>query len=206
MTFSAEGNPGAEFQPQDVKICQESDRDKAIATMELAFSGDPAVRWLYPEAHQFITNFPSFAQAFAGKAFRNGTAYYIGEFAGSALWLPPGVYPDEEAFSEVITRSASGQKLDEAMAILEQMGSYHPSEPHWYLPMIGVEPAQQGKGYGTALLQHTLAICDRNREIAYLESSNTRNMPLYQKMGFRVVGEIQAGSFPTIYPMVRDPQ
>ena len=91
----------------------------------------------------------------------------------------------------------------EMFAVLEQMGGYHPTEPHWYLPMIGVDPSQQGRGIGSALLTHALAICDRDGLPAYLESSNPKNVPLYERHGFEVVGTIQAGSSPTIRAMLR---
>ena len=42
---------------------------------------------------------------------------------------------------------------------------------------------------------------------AYLESSSERNLPLYERNGFRVVGEIQAlGQGPSIWRMWREPQ
>ena len=91
-------------------------------------------------------------------------------------------------------------------AVAEQMDQYHPEEPHWYLPLIGVDPAHQGKGYGSALLRHALAICDREKMPAYLESSNPRDNPLYQRHGFEVIGTIQAGSSPPLWPMLRQPQ
>ena len=66
------------------------DESRAINTLVLAFSADPAVRWLYPDPQQFAANFPSFVRAFAGKAFERGSAYSIDGFSGTALWLPPG--------------------------------------------------------------------------------------------------------------------
>jgi GNAT superfamily N-acetyltransferase len=30
--------------------------------------------------------------------------------------------------------------------------TYHPAEPHWYLPLIGVDPAHQNNGHGAALM------------------------------------------------------
>jgi len=88
--------------------------------------------------------------------------------------------------------------------VLEQIGLHHIEEPHWYLPMIGVDPSRQGQGLGSALLAHALARCDAEHMPAYLESSNPATVPLYQRHGFRVTAEIQAGASPVIYPMLRD--
>jgi ribosomal protein S18 acetylase RimI-like enzyme len=86
------------------------------------------------------------------------------------------------------------------------MGSYHPQEPHWYLPFIGVQPAWQGRGLGGLLLQYALSVCDAASMPAYLESTNPRNRSLYQRHGFKAIGEIRAGSCPPITPMLRTPK
>lgn len=91
-------------------------------------------------------------------------------------------------------------------AVFEQMGGFHPTEPHWYLPMIGIDPVQQGRGLGSALLKHALALVDRDGATAYLESSNPKNVPLYERHGFEVIGEVQAGNSPTIAAMLRRPR
>lgn len=87
--------------------------------------------------------------------------------------------------------------------IFEQMAAYHPTGPHWYLPLIATDPAHQGEGLGEALMVHALERCDRDRVPAYLESSNPRNIPFYQRHGFEILGEIQVGSSPTLVPMLR---
>ena len=89
------------------------------------------------------------------------------------------------------------------LAFSERMGGYHAAEPHWYLPMIGVDPAHQGRGYGSALLRHASLQCDKDHMPAYLESSNPANVPLYEQHGFVVLGTIQVGSSPPICPMLR---
>lgn len=92
---------------------------------------------------------------------------------------------------------------EEVAAIFEQMDRHHPQVPHWYLPLIGVDPAHQDKGYGSALLRHALLLCDRDHAPAYLESSNPANIPLYRRHGFEVLGTIQAGTSPPLFPMLR---
>ena len=130
-----------------------SDEEKIVATITLAFSADPPVRWVYPDSQKFIDYWPQFVRAFGGTAFKHGSAHYAEGYSGAALWLPPGVHPDDEALERVLERSV-GDRKDEVWAVLNEMGSYHPPEPHWYLPLIGVDPMYQGRGIGSALLAH----------------------------------------------------
>jgi ribosomal protein S18 acetylase RimI-like enzyme len=183
-----------------------SDEQRAIDVIVLAFSADPAVRRMFPDPTQYLRNFPKFVKAFGGKAFQHGSAYHIDGFLGAALWLPPNVHPDEEPLAVLIDETVAEQVRQEVFAVVEQMASYHPHEPHWYLPLIGVDPIQQGKGLGSALMRHALNRCDRERKLAYLESSNAKNIPLYEREGFELIGTIQAGTSPPLYPMVRTPR
>jgi GNAT superfamily N-acetyltransferase len=84
-----------------------------------------------------------------------------------------------------------------------QLATYHPSEPHWYLPMIGVDPTRHGQGYGAALMTYALERCDRAHAPAYLESTNPRNTSLYLRHGFRALGRVQVGGSPPLTPMLR---
>lgn len=179
---------------------------RAIAALTMAFANDPAVRWLFPDARQYLRHFPNFAWAFVGKAFDHGTVDSLEGYSAVALWLPPNVDPDESAVSEALQDGVSRTRLPEVFFILEQMGAYHPAEPHWYLPMIGVDPSEQGGGCGSALLRRGLARCDAAGQPAYLECTNLRNVALYERFGFKVVGQIKTRNSPPIIPMVRAAQ
>ena len=58
-----------------IKTTAKSDEVNVIDVLRIAFSTDPAARWTWPEPHQFLTHFPQFVQAFAGKAFDLGSAF-----------------------------------------------------------------------------------------------------------------------------------
>lgn len=142
-------------------------------------------------------------RAFGSKAFSNGSAYRTHDYTAIALWLPPVVQADEEALCAVIESTVARSLRPETDAIFEQMATFHPPEPHWYLPLIGADPAHQGEGLGEALMTYALARCDRDHAPAYLESSNARNIPFYERHGFEALGAIQVGSSPTLVPMLR---
>jgi predicted N-acetyltransferase YhbS len=72
--------------------------------------------------------------------------------------------------------------------------------------MIGVDPSKQGQGYGSALLKHALERCDGEGKLAYLEASSPKSIPLYQRHGFELIGTIQVGSSPPLFPMLRKPR
>lgn len=181
-----------------------NDEAWAIGKIVLAFAADPAARWTWPRSHEFLDAMPRLVRAFGGNAFAHGGA--IATDAGAALWLPPGVHPDEDKMAEIMRATVAPARHDEVFSTFEQMAKYHPAEPHWYLPLIGVDPVHQGKGHGEALMAHALARCDRDGMRAYLESSNPRNMSLYLRHGFVALGTIQAGSSPPIVPMLRLPR
>jgi ribosomal protein S18 acetylase RimI-like enzyme len=189
-----------------VKSVEVPDEALAIRTVVSAFSADPAARWLYPDSARYREYFPSFVKAFAGAAFEHGSADCVQDYSGAALWLPPGVHPDEKALVALLQRTIPERDQAEVFALLEQMDSHHPAEPHWYLPMIGVVPDKQGNGYGSALLRHALERCDSEDKLAYLESSSDKNIPLYERHGFEVLGTIQVGSSPPLFPMLRRPR
>jgi ribosomal protein S18 acetylase RimI-like enzyme len=191
---------------QTIKTATASDAEAVMAIVVLAFSADPAARWAYRDPQQYLTHFPSFVRVFGGNAFAHDSAYYVDGYVGAALWLPPEVHPDEETLMPLLQRTVAVSLHQDLFAVFEQMGHYHPQEPHWYLPLIGVDPAHQGQGYGSALLRHALIPCDRNHTCAYLESTNPKNIPLYERHGFEVLGEIQVGTSPPIFPMLRTPR
>jgi ribosomal protein S18 acetylase RimI-like enzyme len=189
-----------------VNTASPTEIDRCTATLTLAFCNDPPSRWAWPDSQQYLESFPGFVHALAGKAFGNSSAYRVGDFSGVALWLPPGVEPDEQATVSLIERTTTAEVKEAMFSIVEQMATNHPPEPHWYLPLIGVDPACQSCGLGSVLLSHVLAECDRQAKLAYLEASSPRNVLLYVRHGFEEVGKIQSGSSPVIVPMVRKPK
>lgn len=191
--------------PAQVATATKSDIDRCVLLITLAFSSDPAARWLYKDPDTYLQNFPRFVRAFGCSAFDYDTAHHV-EGCAAALWIPHGAEPDEGALIALIQETVREDDQEAVFAVFEQMGEAHPQEPHWYLPLIGTDPAQQGQGHGSALLKYALAVSDLEKVPAYLEATSPRNVVLYERHGFEVIGTIQAGTSPPITPMLRKPQ
>ena len=190
--------------PPGVRIASAADRAQALAVLALGFAGDPFNRWLFPDGRQYLDAFEAMADAFGGRAFEAGTAYVGGGCEGVALWLPPGVEPDRERLMAVILGNVSERVALELAEVGQGMGDYHARAGDcWYLPLIAVDPIRHGCGVGARLLVEALRRVDAEGAAAYLESSNPRNVTLYQRHGFEVMGKIQAGSSPVMVPMLR---
>jgi GNAT superfamily N-acetyltransferase len=189
-----------------IETAAAADEERCLAVLTLAFGGDPPCRWAWPDPQQYLEAFPRFARAFGGGAIGHGTAFYYEGFSGVALWLPPGAAPDEESLVKMIEDTVTDERKGAMFSMFEQMDALHPLEAHWHLPLIGVDPAHQGKGIGSALLSHILNVCDDQNVPAYLEATSPRNVPLYERHGFEAVGSIQVADSPQIIAMLRKPR
>ena len=96
--------------------------------------------------------------------------------------------------------------MSRAISLDQIVSGARPTTPHWYLAILGTEPALQGRGVGSALLAPVLARCDDEDLPAYLESSKAENVPFYERHGFRGMGELQVPEGPSLWPMVREPR
>lgn len=190
-------------------VLRDDDHQRAVATLSAAFHHDPVFEWVYvdPTArrsavpHLFSVLVEQFASRKASRATPDGD--------GAALWLPPGEeLLSEETADSVIADVMAGagpaaERLGECLGLLE---AHHPQAPHWYLGFLGVIPALQGCGLGTALLRTTLAEVDAAGEPAYLEATSPANRRLYERHGFQVVRELPLPGGPSLYAMWREPR
>jgi ribosomal protein S18 acetylase RimI-like enzyme len=186
-----------------ISTVSRAESERAVATIVTAFSGDPIVRWVIPEPQQYLKYAAEMVRRFCGKAFDGESAFAVEAFQGAALWLRPGVEPDLESLGALAEEAVLEEDQEKVFAFLEQQGAVHPHEPHWYLPMIGVDPSRQGLGLGGALLSHALKEVDREGMPAYLEATSERSRDLYARHGFEVVGTIQFADSPPMFPMWR---
>ncbi|MBL4680454.1 MAG: GNAT family N-acetyltransferase [Pseudomonadales bacterium] len=179
------------------------DRERVLSAIVMGFSSDPLIRWFWPEANQYLAAAGLVFDAVGGGAIDAGTAFVTEGFEGAALWLPPGVTSNEEAIMACMEATASADIIKEIVQVFEEIDKYHPEEDIWYLPLIAIDPVHQGRGFGSALMKEALLRCDEAGLPAYLESSNPRNISIYERHGFEVMGEVQVGSSPVVTPMLR---
>jgi GNAT superfamily N-acetyltransferase len=138
---------------------------------------------------------------------RHNHCYTTDDHVGAALWVPPDVR-HMSALEQVslLPRALSVFRTDlpRVLRAVAGGGSKRPSEPHYYLPFMGVVPAHQGRGIGSTLIRPVLERCDREHVVAYLEATTPRNVSFYERHGFRTFDETRLGSDgPPLWLMLR---
>jgi ribosomal protein S18 acetylase RimI-like enzyme len=188
-----------------------SDDVPAVAgTLARAFEDDPVFATL------FGTPFPMargerFFRVMVRMGLRKGPGLVqrTEGHEGATVWASPGAW---ETPATEILRSAPnllrsfGRRTVQNLKVLSVLEAHHPKEPHWYLEFIGTDPAHQGKGVGTALLQPMVDRFDEQGLPAYLESSKQANVPFYGRFGFEVTKRIELPGGAPEWLMWRDPR
>ena len=184
---------------------------EASAVLARAFQDDPAWRWVLPNARRRASLLPWLFQT--GFEIADAQVWTTeGEIRGAARWLPPGkpnVHTGPMLRALVTTplrvREATNRFFAYGRAV-EALRARAVSEPHWYLAGIGVDPAAQRRGVGTALLQPGIDGAERDGLSAVLLTNSERNLTFYERSGFRTVaeGETPEGG-PHAWAMVRTP-
>ena len=136
-----------------------------------------------------------------------------GPVEASAIWLPPSLIRTEEqrdraGLTAVVSAFSDGARAryDAVVQDHDRVRGAAQSVPHWYLVLIGVDPARQGLGLGTLLLRAGLSRVDQDGVECWLFNMKPRNVPLYQRHGFEIAvdGDLPDGG-PHFWFMRRRP-
>jgi ribosomal protein S18 acetylase RimI-like enzyme len=181
------------------------------AMLTRAFLDDPVAAWsCRPEALR-----PRVLERFNAARLRHLIAerevWTTPELSAVALWAPPKRWKTTPRQDLEIALSSLHPRLLWRMPLvgwgLFGLERRHPhSPPHWYLAVLGTDPAAQGQGLGSAVLAPVLAQCDSDGVAAFLESSKERNIDFYARHGFRVTEELSLPRGPRLWAMWREPR
>jgi ribosomal protein S18 acetylase RimI-like enzyme len=198
--------------PPAVRKLVPTDLDAVATTLANAFADDPIFEFLTPNMtpEQRAPRLRPFFKVDTKHRHRLDTVWTTDGQEGAALWAPPGHWKtsirEGLELAWPIIRGTKGRALS-ALSVLATVEKAHPREPHWYLAVLGTDPAHQGKGIGSSVIAPVLELCDKEGIPAYLESSKVTNVPYYERFGFRVMRDLQLPKGGPVLPLMwRDPQ
>jgi ribosomal protein S18 acetylase RimI-like enzyme len=173
-------------------------------TLAAAFDGDPLFRFLLPAAASRARWLRWIQTLAIREAHAVGGAWTLGGPERAVMGVfPDGTWP--RPFAATLSLVSFPPSLPpwpllrHGPAIDRAIRRAHVKEAHLYLYVLGVHPAQHGKGLGAALVRHARALAGCRP--TYLETSNEANLPFYRRLGFQVLEELGGGRAPRIWTM-----
>ena len=150
-----------------------------------------------------------FFRLLSTRAIPAGEVWINDNGTSAAIWFPPGMqaWPVElvaklKLLPLFLTLCGFG-RMRQGDTLSDAMERAHPQEPHFYLYFLAVDPALQGMGLGSRILDATLKRIDEMGLSAYLENSNPRNTRSYERAGFLARNNIAPEGAPPLIPMWR---
>jgi GNAT superfamily N-acetyltransferase len=194
-----------------VRKAKPADTRRLARMLASAFADDPVMAWVFPDQQRRRRVLPAFMDFRLRKlGFPHDQVWMTADGAAAAVWFPPPGTAQGSGLQRLrllppLIRFL-GLRTASVLAGLNRMEKQHPHDPpHWYLFILGTDPAAQGRGLGSVLLTHALARIDAEGMPAYLESSNEQNIAFYGRHGFKVTSELTLPGGPRIRPMWREP-
>jgi len=201
-------DPAYRPRPVEARVATATELDALTETLALAFREDPVWSWGFSVRERGLDGMRAAWRLFLHSALGYEWVWRTEDGSAVALWTPPGkpdLLPEDEERFEPLMREALGSGAERLLEAFERFEKARPSEPHYYLSLLGTHPDRSGQGWGMGLLADNLARIDPEGMPAYLESSNPANVPRYERLGFTVFDEFAVSEEIGVAQMWREP-
>jgi ribosomal protein S18 acetylase RimI-like enzyme len=192
------------------------DRDAGAAVLGRAFTEYDLLQYYFHDKTERRAVAETFGFISLSICLKYGEVYASSEkLEGVAAWLPPGkaLFGGWQIIRSVplsILFRFARQGASRMWAYGRYVDNLHRKlvpYPHWYLQIIGVDPAYHGQGFSSRLVRPVLQRIDRERMPSFLETNTWRNVAIYRRFGFEVVSEDKIpGTELTSFAMLRKVQ
>ncbi|WP_369203976.1 GNAT family N-acetyltransferase [Streptomyces sp. PU-14G] len=181
-------------QPPRVRPAEPADRPAAVRVLARAFADYPFTRHVVAaDSHEErVGRFQELFLTRIGMPYgRVWVAQDARGVSAVAVWTTPERDPSP-GFAQVAPRltELAGDRAFAFDSAERALAPHRPAEPAWFLGTVGVDPAAQGGGLGSAVVRAGLAAADEAGQPAFLETSDEGNVRFYRKLGFTVTAEV----------------
>lgn len=167
----------------------------AAALLAEVFQCDPSFVILQPNEIKRIETLVWLFERVVRYSLLYGQVYTTPELEGVACWLPPGstdlnplgLLRSGLVLTPFVIGLAALQRFYNVMVYTNRLHERYAPPSHWYLWVLGIEPAHQGQGIGSSLLQPVLAQASAEGAACYLETNTEGAVRFYQRRGFQVM-------------------
>jgi ribosomal protein S18 acetylase RimI-like enzyme len=198
----------------DVALLDGSQVPAAARLLARAFADEEFFSYVLPDPTDRAAILPALIEQTVSRAQAHGVCYTTaGAPRGVAVWhMPDTTITELATFAGGfdVTAAAMGpaaiERLQSLLHFFEDLRTRLLPQPHWYLLLVGVDPAYQGQGLASRLLQPAFARADADGRPCYLETTTASNVALYARYGFSVLVEDDAPGGLHFWAMARPPR
>jgi predicted N-acetyltransferase YhbS len=186
------------------------DREPILDVVEAAFVTEPAFSHFFGDAYEAHAR--EFLAFLLDLRMADGIVWVEeadAHIAAVSMWDPPGGPTLGALEQEVLWRAAADkfgpeieQRLDAYDALVHDCG---PAGDHYYLGVIGSDPAARGRGHGSAVLRPGLEAADTAGVPTFLETGTEGNLGFYARFGFAVTAELDLDDGTHVWCLTRPP-
>lgn len=193
-----------------VREADAHEHDDLARMLARAFQDDPLACWACPDERLRPVALERFHRAYLEVAAQRGSVLVSGAAEATFLWMPQGdesiSMRDGLKLALALTHPRYAWRMPLVTAGLARAEAKQPEgRDYFYLAVMGVEPAAQGMGHGSALMTRTLELSDDAGLPSYLETGRIENVRLYQRFGFQLTETMRLPRGPELYLMWREP-
>lgn len=196
--------------PQPIRATR-PDKTRFVEVLTAAFAEDPHANWLagtgpgQEKRLRLIMEF-AFEQGLVARE-----AYLSPDNNAVAIWRLGSEPPTSWRFISLylkFVRTLGWRRIREMGRLEKEIARQYPRDREFLqLWLLGVDPAHQGRGLSSRMLDARLAEAARQQLPVYLETSTRKNVALYRRKGFAVYHEfvLDAATETQIFMMRRTP-
>ncbi len=166
-----------------------------IQIISAAFNGYPLMDFFFGNAYQ--QSIEVIGQYICDRAAIDDSillgALVQDELQGIILAIPPEANKNKDVsaianLDESLARSLADEALERINIYDHLKNANKPSQPHFYVNVVGVHPRSQGMGIGSKLLEHIHILSDQHAKSCgvTLDTQTETNVAYYQNLGYQV--------------------
>jgi len=173
------------------------DRDRVIDILAESFNDNQSVNYIVKQDQKRNQRIKRLMAYSFDVCYLYGKVFLTEDKSGCALIL----FPDKKKNNlksilldiKLIVSCIGISNIKKAMKLESKIKELQPKKLMYYLWFIGVDPDQQNKGIGSSLIKEVIEEAHSQQRPVYLETSTLKNIPWYEKFGFKIYNELYLG-------------
>jgi ribosomal protein S18 acetylase RimI-like enzyme len=192
------------------------DRDAGAVVLGRAFTEYELLQYYFHDERERRAVAVTLAFIELSVCLKYGEVYASSErLEGVSAWLPPGKAPfGGLQIIRTVPLSVLFRFGRQGASRMWGYGRYVDNlhrrlvpYPHWYLQIIGVDPAYHGQRFSSQLIRPMLERINQEHLSCFLETNTEKNVAIYRRFGFEVVSKDKIpGTEVTSFAMLRKAQ